>query len=478
MNTNHMAERYSSALEHYIAGRDETALHNAYELGRSALAIGLRSLDLVRMHHEQLSEVLSRASSRDMASDITAAASVFLVECLSPYEMTISGFREAISKLELEIGERRRVEQSLRESEEHFRSLIENSLDIVTILDSDGTVRYDSPAVELVLGYRPGELVGKNVFQFLHPDDIATIKGTFDLGIQIPNHTVSVQFRFKHKDGTWHVLEGRGKNLLKVPGIRGILVNSRDITESKLLQERLGEAARQRAEDLRVFAQSIQRAQEEERHRIARELHDDVCQTLSALKLHTNVFEDDIPESKRASRKRLYSIKKQLDDLIEDVRRISSNLRPIALDHFGLVTALRLLCLEFEKVHNKKVHLETAAVAPGGYGMQVDITVYRIAQEALTNVAKHSKAKTVWVSLSSNRSVLKLMIQDDGQGFRSRARQQGRRQGMGMMSMKERTELLGGIFSATSAQNKGLTLNVELPIFGRTSHEENQTPYR
>lgn len=478
MSSNHLHEQYALALDHYLADRTETGLHQAYQLGRTALAEGIRSLDIVRMHHEHLSRLLDQSGNGNTACPLALAASLFLGECLSPYEMALTGFREAIKRLETEISERRKIELAVRESEEYFRSLIENSLDIVTILNEDGTIRYDSPSIERVLGYKQGELVGSSVFDLVHPEDRAMIRRTFDSGIRLSLYGDSVEFRVRHKDGNWHVLEGSGRNLLSIPGVRGVLVNSRDVTERKRLQERLDETGRQRAEDLQNFARSIQRVQEEERQRIARELHDDVCQNLSALRLHMNVFEDDIPGDRRASRKRLHGLRKQIDNLIEDVRRISANLRPTALDHFGLVTALRHLVLEFHKTHKLNVSLETNLGARTGCGEQVDITIYRITQEALMNAARHSAAEGVSVVLTSNTSALKLEVRDDGQGFEMEAPGRNRSRGLGLVSMRERAELLGGTFQVQSLPHKGVLVSVEIPLCVDHTHEEDQTPGR
>src|ERR1017187_5841142 len=124
-------------------------------------------------------------------------------------------------------------------TEAHFRSLIENASDIITILEADGRIRYESPSIERVLGYQPEELVGRNTFEFIHPDDVARIQKIFTEGLVRPGRTESGECRFRHKDGSWRILEGIGKNLLEDPAIRGIIVNSRDITERKRMDEAL-----------------------------------------------------------------------------------------------------------------------------------------------------------------------------------------------------------------------------------------------
>jgi PAS domain S-box-containing protein len=135
--------------------------------------------------------------------------------------------------------ERRKLEEALQRSEKHFRSLIENALDIILILGRDGSIRYGSPSIERVLGYVPEDFLNKNVFEFVHPDDVPKLSGIFARGIQIPDYIVSVEFRVRHKNGSWYFGEGIGRNLLHDPAVKGVIVNFRDITERKQAEEKL-----------------------------------------------------------------------------------------------------------------------------------------------------------------------------------------------------------------------------------------------
>ncbi len=135
----------------------------------------------------------------------------------------------------------------IRNREEHFRSLIEGSTDIVAILDREGVVTYISPSVEKILGYRPDELVGKIAFSFLHPEGLSTIKENFQELIDgralIPNCIVE----YLHKDGSWHSIEASGRNMLDNPSVHGIVINARDITEKKELEEQFFQAQKMEA---------------------------------------------------------------------------------------------------------------------------------------------------------------------------------------------------------------------------------------
>jgi len=129
--------------------------------------------------------------------------------------------------------DRKQAEEALRQSEARFSSLIRNALDIVTILDADGTVRYESPAIERIFGYQQQELIGRNAFELVNPDDAPPTYAAFLTMLDDPTLTPTVEFRFRHKDGSWRWLEATGTNLLTDPAVGGIVVNSRDVTERK-----------------------------------------------------------------------------------------------------------------------------------------------------------------------------------------------------------------------------------------------------
>lgn len=117
--------------------------------------------------------------------------------------------------------------------------LIENALDVITVLSGDGIIHYGNPAIERVLGYKPGELIGQSLFDFIHPDDVPNIINTFNDGLQIPGCILSLEFRFQHKDSSWHNLEAIGRNLLDNPAVAGIVLSSRDITQRVQAEEEL-----------------------------------------------------------------------------------------------------------------------------------------------------------------------------------------------------------------------------------------------
>jgi PAS domain S-box-containing protein len=154
-------------------------------------------------------------------------------------DATVSEGGQECLAVVVDITERKRGEEALQRSEQHFRALIENGSDVITELDTQGTIRYESPSVERELGYPPDELIGRSLFDFIHPDDIAIVSDTFASGIGDPGRIYGVEVRFRHRDGSWRILEAFGKLIVNPSGFTGVIVNSRDVTERRRGEKRI-----------------------------------------------------------------------------------------------------------------------------------------------------------------------------------------------------------------------------------------------
>ena len=141
-----------------------------------------------------------------------------------------------------DITERKKIEENLKESEEKFHAMIENSGDLTTIMDIDGKIKYESPAITKIMGYGKDELIGKSAFDLIHKDDLPTVMEKFTLAVESPGHPQSVQFRYRHKNGSWVFLESTGNFAPNIPSISGMVVNSRDITTSKKAEDAVRES--------------------------------------------------------------------------------------------------------------------------------------------------------------------------------------------------------------------------------------------
>ena len=152
------------------------------------------------------------------------------------------GGKMALCAVSRDVTERRRLEETLKESEERFRSLVQNASDLITILEADGIVRYDSPAIERMLGYEPQERLGTSAFDYIHPEDVSRVKRTFSETVEEYGVRPPVEFRIRHKDGSWRYIETTRSNLLGEPAVRGVVSNARDVTERKEAESALRES--------------------------------------------------------------------------------------------------------------------------------------------------------------------------------------------------------------------------------------------
>jgi signal transduction histidine kinase len=217
------------------------------------------------------------------------------------------------------------------------------------------------------------------------------------------------------------------------------------------------ERRRLEAAALRLAAEK-HRAEEEERRRIGRELHDEAGQSLVFLRLQLELIERDAPP---AVRHRITASREVVESAIVEIRRILSALGPQVVERLGLIAALRQLGARFAKMHSAEIQMRIPQSIPA-HDPAVAEAIYRAAQESLLNIAKHSSAKRVKVSLRTADSMIKLSVSDDGFGFSENAALKP--QSFGLTGMRERAALLGGKFETVSAPGKGVTVKLEVPL--------------
>ena len=240
-----------------------------------------------------------------------------------------------------------------------------------------------------------------------------------------------------------------------------------EMTERRALEDRVTAAERERADNMRDLAAFVQGAQEDERRRVARDLHDDLGQRLAALKLSMELFDHDVAKTNEPYHARLQNLVGDVDRIITEVRRLSYNLRPLALDDFGLTVALKMLCREFEKLYDLKTDLRVSDGLPPLQDTQIDIALYRVAQNALSNVARHANARNVSIDLFQRDGSVVLAVEDDGRGFdvsSLRSKRDGKSGGLGLIGMRERSEMLGGTFKIQSSPDHGTRVEVQIPM--------------
>jgi PAS domain S-box-containing protein len=337
--------------------------------------------------------------------------------------------------------------------------------EIVQRIDGEHRLEQNG-AAERVLGYTPAERAGINIAERVHPEDLPAIRAVLAEALEGHRESATVEYRYRHKDGSWRLLETTARNLLRNPAVRGIVLNTRDVTERRRSEDSLRRKERDLRDSqaqLRALAARLITSQEEEASRLARELHDDLNQKLAFLAVEAEMIERRLPESANAVREGMRSLARRAVEVSEDVRRIAQQLHPAVLDDLGLEPALRSHCAAFARMSGIAVRFSSRGVGQPP-PPDVALCLYRVAQEALRNTAKHSGAPRASVMLTGGSGAIRLSISDPGSGFDpGDARGRG---GLGITSMEERVRLAGGSIRVESQSGKGTRIRVHVPLPG------------
>ena len=217
-------------------------------------------------------------------------------------------------------------------------------------------------------------------------------------------------------------------------------------------------------EALRALTGRLIEAQEAERRRLARELHDGLNQQLAMLAVELGMLAQQVPVSSATIRDQLLNLRDRAERFSNDLRHMTHQLHPAALEHLGLVSALRGHCTEFSRHEEIRVWFHVSGDVRSK-NPEVDVCLYRIAQEAIRNAAKHSHAKEAWVEIRQQRDAIRLSVLDKGVGFDLTTLKVGR--GLGLVSMRERVELISGSLTIKSAPGEGTCVEVRVPAASR-----------
>jgi len=359
----------------------------------------------------------------------------------------------------LDITERKQAEEARREAEQQFRSIFDNATDGILILDPE-TKKFHlaNPMIAQMLGYTQEELQHLGVIDIHPPDSLPQVLDQIERQ-ERKEITVARDIPLLRKNGSVFYADISATHL-NIKGKFFLMGLFRDITERKEKEE---EIIRQR-EELRGLAARLTEVEEKERQNLARELHDQVCQNLAniSIALETLVI--------RANREPLHQVLSRLADVSavaeqtgEITRDIMENLRPTLLDHYGLEKALRQLGSQFSQ--RTGIDLEIVGEETDSrLNPDVELALFRIAQESLNNVAKHSRASHVVLAKEVDKGTVRLIVADNGIGFDQNIvadPKEGR--GWGLMTMNERAMAVGGQCCIESQPGQGTRVIVEVP---------------
>ena len=370
---------------------------------------------------------------------------------------------KANEQLAQQIEERKQAEEALRASEMKYRIVADNTYDWEWWRDPEGKFLYVSPSCQKVTDYKGEDFAADPdlLFRIIHADDRPSFISHM-MEVEETHSSGEIEFRILRPDGSirWiaHACQPVFDEQARFLGRRG---SNRDITERKKAKDALRESEKQ----LRLLSSQLLTAQETERRRISRELHDDLGGTLAVLKLRSSFIEKNLQKDQAELREEFKQNLEHIDQLIDNVDRLSRDLSPSILDDFGFTPALRRLIDNFIKNYHVKAASDIVDV-DHLFPRDSQIMVYRIFQEALTNIGKHAQAKNVSVKVRKDDRRISFSVEDDGKGFdvKLAAMTEASERGLGLATMDERARMLGGSLDLRSEEGKGTRITLSIPV--------------
>ncbi|MBZ5583928.1 MAG: PAS domain-containing protein [Acidobacteriia bacterium] len=397
------------------------------------------------------------------------------------YQLRIRPYRTAENKIEgavlvfVDIDQLRTAQEELRVSRDFAMAVIGSMHVPVAVLDMELRFRTANSAFRSLIGSgahdvdrRPfGELAGVLLAAEPLRERLEQLRQSA-VG-EHPDLPSAFEVEFETAGRQPHVFWARGRSV-QADVERVILLTLEDVTEQRqadraqareraALEQRIQSATQaldRSQEQTRALTASLFRSQEDERRWVARELHDDISQKLALIDMEIQEIEEGLPEDARAH---IAEVRQETGALAADVRRLSHGLHPSALEDLGLAPALRALVEDFGK-REEMLATFSAVDAPENLSLEAKAVLYRIAQEALHNVAKHAGKTHVKVILEAVDNHIRMEVSDLGQGFDPEEAHSG----LGLISMAERARLIGGVLTVRSALGKGATIAVESPL--------------
>lgn len=354
-----------------------------------------------------------------------------------------------------DITERRRAEQALRESEGRFR-LVANTAPVLIWMSGPNKLctYFNQPWLDFTGRSIEAEL-GNGWAERVHPEDLQTCLKTYTKAFD-RREPFKMNYRIQRHDGEYRWFFDIGVPRFNTDGsLAGYIGSCIDVTEQKLAQEALEELSGRLIE-----------AQEAERSRIARELHDDICQKLAMLSLE---IEHEMKASDGAPTRdsnRMNDIWQHCSDIAGDVQALSHELHSPMLDHLGMAAAVRNFCREFSLQHDVVVEFTDAEV-PRSLPRDVSLCLFRVVQEALHNAVKHSGVNFFEVRLQGSPGKIEVEVRDEGVGCDMENLQSNG--GLGLISMRERVHLVRGTFAVDSQINRGTKIRASVPLVANIS---------
>jgi PAS domain S-box-containing protein len=345
---------------------------------------------------------------------------------------------------------RQRAEMALRESEKRFRLVANTAPVMIWMSGPDKLCTYFNEQWVEFTGRSLQQELGNGWTEGVHPGDFERCWETYSTAFD-RREPFEMEYRLRRHDGEHRWILDRGVPRFNADGsFAGYVGSCIDDTERKLAEEALS-----------TMSQRLIGAQEEERSRIARELHDDISQRLAFLATNLDRLKQELPPSVTAFGQDILEIRKEVVHLATDVQSLSHRLHSSSLQHLGLLAATTSFCKELSERQNVGIDFHSENI-PEELSEEVSLCLFRVLQEALQNAIKHSGSRHFQVSLTGTRNEIRLVVHDSGVGFDPQEALRGR--GLGLTSMKERLKLVDGQLFIESKAQHGTTIQARVPV--------------
>jgi len=358
-----------------------------------------------------------------------------------------------------DVTERKQVEAALRENERRYRTLFSKATNGILLLDTQGNIVDVNDSFARMHGYAIDELLRMNLRELDTPETLA--RAPERVKRILAGETIEIETEHFHKDG--HVVPlDVAASAIDIDGKLHVLAFLRDVTERRRAEQEI----KRSQQELRGLSKAANEALEAERRRTARELHDELGQSLTALKMDLESLRSALPPGQPELGERTKAMHALLDGTIAATRRIAADLRPLMLDDLGLAAALDWLTHNFSNhtgIATDLVIDDSVAQVPE----PIASALYRITQESLTNVAKYAQATTVEIRLERDGKWVQLLVRDNGRGIE--AVDQDKRGAFGLLGIRERVSLLGGEVAIKGKRGHGSELRARVPLAAANS---------
>ncbi len=344
-------------------------------------------------------------------------------------------------------------EQEISISEQKYRYLFENASDTIWVQDVNGLFVDGNKAFEKLTGFKREELKGVQLAKFLSSKSLTLAKEVREKLIKEEEFEQPYEQQFFVKDGSTKTVKMSTNVIIAGGRISGFEHVARDVTQEKQLQE-----------NVRTYIQQITRVQEEERKRIARDLHDDVSPYILILIQKLDKLASSPRMKLTTFKENLETLRSQAVEALEATRRCAQGLRPRIIDDLGLIAAIEWIGEELERTRGIKVNVKVTDIDQP-LTAETQIVLFRIAQEALNNVRKHAHATAVDIKVEVGKEYIDMVVADNGAGFKmpERVEDMVRAGRLGLMGMYERARLINGNLQIKSEPGRGTELFVRLP---------------